>query len=96
MSDVLDNLRDWSAASRPSERGAIDNAIEEIIALRSRLNEALERDRKGDQIIIELTLDRDSLARRLDAVGKLVESDHATSDCSTCHELYRLLVERQK
>lgn len=40
---------------------------EALHAAQSRLDEALERDRKGDQIIVELTLDRDNLAGRLEA-----------------------------
>lgn len=37
-------------------------------SLESRLEQALERDRKGDEIIVELTLERDGLAGRLDTI----------------------------
>ncbi len=45
-------------------------AMERAIAAEGKLEEALERDAKGDTIIHELTLERDQLAGRLDAAHK--------------------------
>lgn len=65
----------YAAASQDAARYLGDRDIargKQIEAERS-LAEALERDRKGDEIIIDLTLDRDNLARRLQACFELVE-----------------------
>lgn len=48
----------------------------------SRLSEALERDRKGDTIILELTHDRDQLARRLGRLMALIETAHEYDSAS--------------
>jgi hypothetical protein len=52
---------EWKVAA-DTIKAYLDESDEREKALVSRLQEALERDRRGDQIIVELTLERDRLA----------------------------------
>ncbi len=63
--------------------------IEYVNELESKLEEALERDAKGDTIIHELTLERDQLAGRLDTALAELEEASPMQACSRCDKRMR-------